>query len=1372
MARKTSSSEVAAALGVSAATVQKYARDGRIPYTETPGGHRRFDINEVRTALGVAKDDVEAAGQRHRATALVLTALDLEYDAVAGHLPDRVLRRGRHGTRYEVGSFAGEHIDWSVAIAEIGAGNIGAAVEAATGIDELAPDIVLFVGVAGSLKDDVEHGSVVVADKVYDIHSGKAADDFLSRPVTFPVWHGLEQLVREVRRREWWSEGDQPQIWLRAIAAGQVVVASKTSEIYRLISERCNDAVAVDMESAGVYDAAHRAHCAALAVRGISDMVADKTSVADETWQPRAAAHAAAFAYAILRFAHGDDLHLQPPPTPYQGDWAELLARVPPPTAAAAERARLERPDETYRLLDSLQYSQDGAGDAARKLAGLIDDPPAWLETSHSSSLWAAIGEYAAAHNLHRYAVPAFQKSAEVASESRGWWIARAALAAAASGDAAEADSLLDQSRRAGLEKTLHRLVTAAINEDAEGIIEAGQAAESLDALVDVLLVRALAVVGRREEALELAQQSLEDHPSRGFTTGLAVFAAELLIQRASEAKARSGAWDLDEARDLALRARDVRRQWGGPSGEAASIAAAAAAAMGDLDGVLRIAMASPEGEATSTEAASEELKVQAAHAAVILGRLELARSLGEDLVERSERLLVHASCARAEGNEEEAIELYLNATEAADTEHQRVQALAGLAETGVSPVPGLEALGAEDAEFIRALSDYSRGELDDAVIRLRGLSDRRALDLLVDVYRAQDRVNDAVTALRDAADQYGGPELRFRAALLLGSVGRFDDCLNEAEALLPEVRPSGYLYTEVRHMAIEAAARAGSWTSLVKHAQAAVREGHDEPQVRWALVAGLYNMRELEAARAELQRAKLRPRDEEEARLSIQLIIEGGPSEEAVEAVLDVADQFPNSEEVNAAAFGAVMQLSAGLEELQAPVVVRMQRLTEAFFDRWPDSDMVKRIDASDPTNVIEYLRESFREPAHAWEDLREDVVTCQLPYGLLAAARRRSLGEALIIRAAGCIPLGAVSLDESDVHVQTAFAALDGEAVADTTSLYVGGVLAPVSRRLLATFTRILVPRPVLDDAIEARDGFRLKATGTLGWDAAADRPVMVELDEEEVERRLREAEKLLEMVHSSRVRELTTEDEADPVAQVVLAPLQLAKKHDVPLWTDDFAVRAVASSEGVASFGTVHLMAALRLAGLLSDAEMEETFRALLSSWVGDVPFNAELLKDVGNEVGWIGGVETLPLTRPGLWGKPPQAFEVLHLGLREASRRNPDALKDWCYAACLGASRALHEPARKDAVSTVVVAGFFGLGADPAFLPLLLNGARALPARFGLDDPLPAVATKVRDALEEQTDPATAAQLYVRMVEQLEPGDRQVASAVLFRARGAS
>lgn len=49
--RRATSSEVAAALGLKAATIQLRARQGRIPFGLTPGGHRRFDVDEVRAAF-------------------------------------------------------------------------------------------------------------------------------------------------------------------------------------------------------------------------------------------------------------------------------------------------------------------------------------------------------------------------------------------------------------------------------------------------------------------------------------------------------------------------------------------------------------------------------------------------------------------------------------------------------------------------------------------------------------------------------------------------------------------------------------------------------------------------------------------------------------------------------------------------------------------------------------------------------------------------------------------------------------------------------------------------------------------------------------------------------------------------------------------------------------------------------------------------------------------------------------------------------------------------------------------------------------------------------------------------------------------------
>lgn len=52
--RNVEAGELARALGISPDSVGRYAREGRIPFAVTPGGHRRYDIDEVRLALGVA----------------------------------------------------------------------------------------------------------------------------------------------------------------------------------------------------------------------------------------------------------------------------------------------------------------------------------------------------------------------------------------------------------------------------------------------------------------------------------------------------------------------------------------------------------------------------------------------------------------------------------------------------------------------------------------------------------------------------------------------------------------------------------------------------------------------------------------------------------------------------------------------------------------------------------------------------------------------------------------------------------------------------------------------------------------------------------------------------------------------------------------------------------------------------------------------------------------------------------------------------------------------------------------------------------------------------------------------------------------------
>ncbi|MEU4154232.1 5'-methylthioadenosine/S-adenosylhomocysteine nucleosidase [Streptomyces sp. NPDC026659] len=239
---------------------------------------------------------------------VVLTALPLEYEAVRVHLTNLESAEHEAGTRIEEGSLPGT--PWRVAIAEIGEGNTNAAALTERINSWLQPAALLFVGVAGGLKDDVELGDVVVATKIYAYQSGKQDPaQFLSRPNTWEASHRLEQAARHALRSDEWTSHIRsqrpprpPAVHLKPIASGDVVLNSADSALSAQLHHAYNDAVAIEMESAGFARAAHLAdQLQALTIRGISDKADGLKHTADAGGsQPQAAAHAAAAAITVI----------------------------------------------------------------------------------------------------------------------------------------------------------------------------------------------------------------------------------------------------------------------------------------------------------------------------------------------------------------------------------------------------------------------------------------------------------------------------------------------------------------------------------------------------------------------------------------------------------------------------------------------------------------------------------------------------------------------------------------------------------------------------------------------------------------------------------------------------------------------------------------------------------------------------------------------------------------------------------------------------------------------------------------------------------------------------------------------------------------
>jgi 8-oxo-dGTP diphosphatase len=233
-------------------------------------------------------------------TIVILTAMNLEYRAVRAHLSDITAQTHPMGTRFEVGHLNG----CRVALALTGKGNQSAAVLTERATAEFGPAAVIFVGVAGALQPHLGLGDVVVATHVYAYHGATSQDDGITaRPRTWELSHRVHQIAAHLERTGDWAPklpggSPPPRVHFGPVAAGEIAHYSAVSDARQWLREHYSDAVAVEMEAAGVAQAGQLNDALpTIMVRGISDYADESKSAADDAgWQPRAAANAAAFA--------------------------------------------------------------------------------------------------------------------------------------------------------------------------------------------------------------------------------------------------------------------------------------------------------------------------------------------------------------------------------------------------------------------------------------------------------------------------------------------------------------------------------------------------------------------------------------------------------------------------------------------------------------------------------------------------------------------------------------------------------------------------------------------------------------------------------------------------------------------------------------------------------------------------------------------------------------------------------------------------------------------------------------------------------------------------------------------------------------------
>ena len=276
--------------------------------------------------------------------AVILTALSDEFKAVRKFVKQPHKVRHSEGNVYEQGTFAANGREWQVGIVQTGAGDSKSALQTERAISYFEPDVVLFVGVAGGLKD-VAIGDVVAAEKVYGYESGKAEQEFKPRPeIELSGFSFIEEAKAEERSENpaWLNRlGNLPQpiprLRVGPIAVGEKVVASKESDVYKFLRQNYSDAIAVEMEGYGFLKAVNSRGrpLPAIVIRGISDLIDNKNDgvnqESEEVLQQKAARHASALAFQLLATYNphqGITGAILPPPQVEAQFWNDLFASL------------------------------------------------------------------------------------------------------------------------------------------------------------------------------------------------------------------------------------------------------------------------------------------------------------------------------------------------------------------------------------------------------------------------------------------------------------------------------------------------------------------------------------------------------------------------------------------------------------------------------------------------------------------------------------------------------------------------------------------------------------------------------------------------------------------------------------------------------------------------------------------------------------------------------------------------------------------------------------------------------------------------------------------------------------------------------------
>lgn len=1040
----------------------------------------------------------------------------------------------------------------------------------------------------------------------------------------------------------------------------------------------------------------------------------------------------------------------------------------------------LEAPDPAValRLLDLVDVD-----DPAAAVAGLVSPIPEWLKEASPPVILAAV-ELALAYQVPE-TIGELCRFAAAAGIERGYCTARLALLREPWG---EADSLALLNALAE-PRGVHAEATAAVlAEDfgrLESLVTPDEAAN--DPLLASLRVHLLRQTHAGEEALiaflaDVVQQQPE-------APGLLIALGEAHHQRSRQASATNRAGDRARARELLLKARDLRRRWRGDSAEPVAAACRLALHHGDLRRAVELGSEPPEGEALAREAADDEVRHVVDFARDALGHLDSSAVLSEPASDFPGAILQADVLGRANANPENVAAAYEAAWNLASEDTQKQRVWLGASAAGLAEMPGADELAAQSADFRALVTAQLALAVDRPAAAVEALrpfpGEELHVSLMAHALARDAQVDEAVAVLRAAAVRFNDPAEHLTDAVqLLKRAGRSTDAAGlaaEALQVVPAVESGA---RETLHEAgIADAWSCQRWGEAAMLLRALIADIGATDNRRWSLAYALYNDGDTAAAWAAIREAPaIEPSNAAEAQLWLILAGQEDPGPQTVKRMLELVEQYPDEPELAQKFVGWFFMMGDEARgDVDPHVVQRFQELLEEHSVEHDGSETMRgalvKISGS-AEHLIEQLRPHLERRANTLEGLAEQVRS-GYPYGMLTLAAGRSYTSVLVQRGAGALLIASNEVSRASTERDVARQALASrEAVLDASTLVLAYYVRAVWPELRSRF-RIEVTSPGRNDILRSRDELTDPRTGgSIYFDTDVDAVRVSDADPAVVERLAEHIRWIAdELPHVSVLdwprlvggAHQGREEEHDDAFLAWMASVDMARSRNRPLWADDLGLRTLAINEGVAAFGTVALLEVLVEDGVFTGGQLKTLLRTLRQEYSVDLPEDAEWMLLSAGADEWSPGPACAYFTRPASWADFESTLALWDNLATAAAETGVEKVVSWFVHAANGLVRAARSGLEHRLIALLAARAVVCAGFDPETTGRLLRAARQVCAKRGHESPVLLTLAGLNGQLVAAVGPQEAGRILATASDGLDAEDRAVLRGVVLGLR---